>query len=86
MDKIIEKLFDVYMETEDFPLGRQEKKKMDREWELFDLLYDKLEGETKEALREYTNLCAEKEKEQLKILYMQGFKTGVKMIVESMKD
>ena len=26
MDKIIEKLFDVYMETEDFPLGRQEKK------------------------------------------------------------
>ena len=86
MDKIIEKLFDLHMETESLPLGRQNKENADREWELFDLLYVKLEGETKAAFREYVNLCEERKKEELKAVYTYGFKSGVKMILETVKE
>lgn len=86
MEKIIEKLFDIHMETESLPFGKQNKENADREWEFFDLLYEKLDGETKTAFREYTNFCAERQKDELKAVYKHGFQAAVKMLIECIKD
>ena len=60
MEKIIDRLFAMQLETENLPLGIAGSDAMKKEWDLYSALYEKLSNEEKKMFVEYTNLCAER--------------------------
>ena len=86
MEKIIEKLFAMQLQTENLPLGTVDAELTKREWELYAILYEKLSQEEKKIFSEYTNLCAERHQEELYSAYSYGFKTATKLWVEGLKE
>ena len=78
-------LFELHLKTERFPLGNPEKKPLDREWELFHLLYENLPKEQKEQFIEYTNLRGTRQKQETQAAYTFGFKNAVQLIAQSLQ-
>ncbi len=86
MDKIIERIY--MMETEENPclFVDENRERTNKEWALYNRLYNDLSQELKALFSEYANLSAERHREELKSAYEKGFKTGAKLMVESMRE
>ncbi|MBQ8429685.1 MAG: hypothetical protein IJX30_06285 [Clostridia bacterium] len=86
MEKIIEKIFAMQLQTENLLLGIVDSEVAKREWEVYSILYEKLPMEEKKIFVEYTNLCAERHQEELYSAYSYGFKTATKLWMEGLKE
>lgn len=86
MEKIIENLYNIHITKENFPFGVPNKEQENREWELYNNLYEKLSGDERAMFLEYAELRAERQKEERQAVYMYGFKTAIRLIIESLKE
>lgn len=86
MVDIFEKLYAIHLETESFPYGKPNKEEMDEEWELYQFLYDNLIGEQKQAFLRYAELVTARQERERKTVYEYGFKTAIKLFIQSLKD
>lgn len=86
MEDMIEKLYAIHLETETFPYGQPNKSEMDEEWGLYQFLYENLADKHKEAFLRYAQLTADRQERERKVVYEYGFKTGVKLFVQCLKD
>ena len=86
MEDMIEKLYTIHLETEMFPYGKPNKSEMDEEWELYHFLYENLSKEHKEVFLRYVQLTADRQERERKEVYEYGFKAGVKLFVQCLKD
>ena len=86
MDKIIEKLYNSHLQEEQFPFGIAEKESMQKEYDAYCTLSEMLSKEGKELLMEYSDLNEVRHKSELKSAYENGFKTAIKLILESVKE
>nr|MBR6778423.1 hypothetical protein [Clostridia bacterium] len=86
MEDIIEKLYEAHLKTESFPFGKPNKEDMMEEWELYNLLYESLLPEQKKSFLRYVDLRGVRQNQELKSSYECGFKTAVKLFVQSMKE
>lgn len=86
MEKIIEKLYDFHINTSNFPFGKPCKENMDREWELYNFLFENLSEEHRKIFLEYVELHGIRQNEESKVVYEYGFKTAVRLITESLKE
>ncbi|MBQ8352671.1 MAG: hypothetical protein IJY34_02640 [Clostridia bacterium] len=82
MEKIIDKLCETFLDQESLQVAGQNPIKMRREWELYEFLYKNAPDEYKE----YVNLRSERQVEELKIAYKQGFKIAMRLVLESVKE
>ena len=87
MDSIIEKLFNLHIESEEyFSTMMVEKEDLQKECALYGVLYDSLSSETLSHLREYLNLLEMRTKREKQALYEIGFKTAIRIVLESTKE
>ena len=86
MSKLIEDLYELHLKTSTFPFGAPNKKALDEEWMLYQFLYEHLSKEDKKAFMKYVELVNERERNELKEIYSCGFKTGVQIFLESLKE
>ena len=86
MDKIIDKLYDLHLNTEPFPFGVGTKENSIEEWQLYNFLYKNLSPEHKRAFLRYVELYGNRESEEVMLAYKLGFKTAIKLFVESLKE
>lgn len=86
MEHIIDELFEVYQKKAEFPFGNPNSKTILREYELYEMMMEALPKEEKEMLREYAEACRLRNCEELKQAYIGGFKTAIKLFLESVKD
>ena len=83
MDKIIEKLFNIHLQNKDFLTALSNKDSAVREWQLYELLLEKLPVEEKEIFAEYSRLCNQRQGNEIQLSYEQGFKTAIRLMIES---
>lgn len=83
MDKIIEKLFNIHIQADDFLLVASNKENSILEWQLYDSLLNNLPVDKKETFIEYIGLCNQRQKKEILFSYEQGFKTAIRLILES---
>ena len=86
MDKIIEKLYKLHLEEEQFPFGVADKESMQKECEVYCMLAQTLPQPMREQLSEYSALNEERHQSELQAAYEYGFKTAIKLVLESLKD
>ena len=86
MEKIIEKLYDLHLQEEQYPFGIVDKGSMQKEYDIYYILSQTLPPLMKDQLSEYINLNSERHKAELKAMYEYGFKTGIKLVLESVKE
>ena len=86
MDKVIEKLYNLHLEEEQFPFGVVDKESMEKEYDTYCMLAQTLPKFMKQQLSEYANLNDERHKRELQAAYEYGFKTAMKLILESVKE
>ena len=86
MEKIIEKLYQVHLDEEQFPFGIYDKEKMAKEYDAYCKLSQTLPAFMHGLLTEYSNLNEERRKVELQAAYEYGFKTAIKLILESTKE
>ena len=86
MENIIDKLFEMSFNAEEFFVGEINKDTHKKEWELYMALHEKLLLEDKKMFSTYANLCNERHKEEILMAYKHGFKTAINMILESIKQ
>ncbi len=82
MEKIIDKLCETFLDQESLQRAVHNPLKVRREWELYELLYNNAPDEYKE----YVSLRSERQGEELKIAYKQGFKMAMRLVLESVKE
>ena len=85
MEEIIEKLYNLQVGENPYPVGVAPKEDNQREWDLYGELYDGLSKEKMSILREYLCLFEERMNKEKQYYYEKGFKTAVKLIIESIK-
>ena len=86
MEKIIEKLYQLHLQEEDFFLGVVDREKMQKEYDVYCALSQTLPAFMKEQLTEYSNLNEERHQAELKAAYEYGFKTAIKIVLEGIKE
>lgn len=86
MGDIFEKLYAIHFDTENFPCGKPNKEEMDEEWELYQFLYENLADNHKKAFLRYAELITNRQERERKATYEYGFKTGIHMIIQSLKE
>lgn len=86
MDKIIEKLYDLQVNTESLPFGEIDKRNFSKEWELYNFLHERLPSIFKKDFIEYVSLRENRYAKEMKEIYEQGFKTAITLITESLKQ
>ena len=86
MNDLIEKLYDLHLNTSYQPLGVPDKEAKKKEIELYHLLYEDLSEENKRFFMEYVNLTGIRMCNQVKAAYECGFKTAIRLLLESLKD
>ena len=86
MEKIIEKLYEIHLNEEQYPFGIVDKESIQKEYDLYFFLSQTLSGDDKEHFSEYANLNDERHKMELKAMYEYGFKTAVKLFLETIKE
>lgn len=86
MENIIEKLYALHLDTDSTTLGIPNKESLDAEWKLYDFLYENLADECKKSFSQYANLRNERAEEECKSAYKAGFKTALRLILESVKE
>ncbi len=86
MGDIFEKLYAIHLDTENFPYGKPNKEETDEEWELYQFLYEHLADNHKKAFLRYAELITERQDRERRAVYEYGFKTAVKLFIQSLKD
>ena len=86
MEKIIEKLYQLHVQEEQYCFGIIDKEKMEKEYNAYCQLSQTLPAFMKGQLTEYSNLNEERHKAELQAAYVYGFKTAIKLILEGVKD
>jgi len=86
MENIINKIFELHLNTETFPLGTPDKKALTEEWNLYEYLHENLSSDQKTKFLSYINLINLRQAQETKYAYEQGFKTAMKLIFEAYKD
>ena len=86
MEKMIERLYQAHLQEEALPFGVTNRENMQKECEVYCSLLEGLKQPMKDQLREYENLTEERHKAELQAAYEYGFKTAVKLVLESLKD
>ena len=86
MEKIIEKFYNLHLEEEQFPFGVADKESMEKEYDIYCMLAQTLPQFMKQQLSEYATLNEERHKRELQVAYEYGFKTAMKLILESVKE
>lgn len=83
MGNIIDKLYQIQIETEDFFVEGL-KEANEREWELYAFLYERLKDDDKKAFLEYIKLKGERHNEELKISFQRGIQTTINLFIEGL--
>ncbi len=86
MEKLIEKLFELHLKTETFPVGIPDKEGIENEWKLYEFLLNNLTDKNKKILTEYNKLTSMRHGKELQAVYAQGFKTAIRLILEVYKE
>ena len=86
MEKIIEKLYELQLQEETSAFATENNSALKQEWLLYDYLYSDLKGDHHTAFQKYSNFCLERQQEELKIAYKNGFQTAIKLILETTKE
>ena len=86
MENIIDKLYEAHIETETVPFGRPNKEELDEEWALYQFLYENLASEQRQAFSRYAELITNRQERERKAVYEYGFKTGIQIIIQSLKE
>lgn len=85
MDKIVEQLYEIHLNTATFPYGIPNKEEMDEEWQLYNFLYENLPDSYRKEFLRYINLRESRQNNEKKAIYEYGFKNAVTLIIESLK-
>ena len=86
MDKIIEKLYDLYLNNEAFPLGIIDNELSDREWRNQESLLKTLTPEQKNIFLDCVNAKEERHSIETRTVFISGFKTAIRLITESIQE
>ena len=86
MEKIIEKLYQLHVQEEQYCFGVIDKEKMEKEYDAYCKLFQTLPTFMKGQLTEYSNLNEERHQAELKAAYEYGFKTAIKVVLEGIKE
>ena len=86
MDDIIDKLYAIHLDTETFPYGKPNKEEVDEEWSLYHFLYENLTDNCKQSFLRYVELITVRQDGERRAVYGYGFKTAVKLFIQSLKD
>lgn len=86
MKDIIEKLYNLHINTETYPLGLPDKENLDEELRVYERLCNLLGEEEKQLFSQYVEQRGIRQSEELKAVYEYGFKSGVQLIIEALKD
>ncbi len=86
MENIIEKLYELHINTAQYPFGIPNKEITAQEWTLYCSLIEDLPKKHKEIFMEYTTVCQERHKQEIKSIYEQAFKTAIKLLMECSKE
>lgn len=86
MEKIINALYELQVNTE-FPcFEKNDKESTRREWELYLLLQEELPIKAKKLFAEYVDLITEHHNLETKAAFEQGFKSAFSLIIEVLKN
>ena len=86
MEKMIEKLYQMQVEEEQFLCRVVDREKRQRECDAYLMFSQTLPQFMRGQLTEYIDLCDERHKAELQAAYEYGFKTAIKLVLESLKD
>ena len=86
MEKIIEKLFGLRISEEGYLFSEPGKENLTEENRLYEFLYDNLEEEKREVFVRYVREAALGHGREVRAAYMEGFKTAVRLGIESLRD
>lgn len=86
MDKIIDKLYGLQLNIDNYPLGISNKENMEKEYGIYYILQNNLLGENKDLFLRYVKLNDERRSEELRAAYENGFKTAIKLILEGISE
>ncbi len=86
MDKMIEQLYEIYLRTEQFPLGKPNKEELDKECEDYIFLCENLTKKMKTVFLDYLDLCNVRHNVETATAFENGFKTAVRLIFGCIKE
>ena len=86
MGNIIDKLYQIQLNSKDFLMDCTAKDVNKREWELYTLLYEHLQDEDKEVFLEYIKLKGERQNEEIKASFGCGIRTAMRLFVEGLRE
>ena len=86
MKDIIEKFYQVYIEKEAFLTGGIDKEKTNEEWKSYEILYESLTVEQEKKFLKYLRLRGDRQANELKKVFAEGFKTAIRLWTESLKE
>ncbi len=85
MENLLDKISAFYLETADYALIPTNTE-VDKEWELYSILYEHLSEEYRNILLEYIHIRGTRRCEEIKTAYKQGFKAAIHLFTESLKE
>lgn len=80
MEKDMEKLFQLYLRSEEYMEGRRSEEEGKREYQLFVGLFEDMSDEKNKLLNEYILLLAKRQYENIKRAYKAGYKEACRQI------
>lgn len=86
MDNLLQKLYEIHLQTEEFPLGKPNKEEMDRECESYIFLCENLPKKMKSVLLDYLDLHNRRHNAEIETAYESGFKTAIRLIFGCIKE
>ncbi len=86
MEKIIKKLYNMDLNQNLLRSLQADRKNAIQEWECYNDLFEKIPKESTKSFLRYMNLRANRECEELEKAYACGFKTAIRLLLESLKD
>jgi len=84
MDSIVEKICNMQIEEDPYPFGEPDKLKLDREWEIYNYLYEHLSEEDKRLFLEYAELVAERHHRERIEACKKGFRIAMQITIDSL--
>ena len=86
MEKIIKKLYEIDLNHQLLQVLQSDRDKAIKEWDCYNDLFEKIPQECKNLFLRYINLRANRECKELEKAYEYGFKTAMKLLLESVKE
>ena len=85
MEEIIKMLYEMHSQTSP-SFGFFDKELTDKEWHCYDYLYNNLNKQSKEMLMAYLKARNARACHEIQAAYESGFKTAIKLFIESFKE